>query len=336
MSAPAIRLEVVARRRRGRGPRAVRHLPALALALLALVARVAPASPQPSPAPEAAPAAPAEEAPEVAPEAALTQRIAVWRIDALGLDTELVARLDTLFRMELDRLAARPLPGRRDLDRVLAGDAGLRACTGEDRCLAAIGKRLGVEVIVAGTVAAMGDSYILNIKAVDVAAGTQLRRLATEPLRGSPDELIDAIRVAAYRLLAPDQLHGSIVVLSDLIGAAVLVDGQRIGMTPLPGPIARVALGEHVLRVEARGYEPFEETVAVRFQKASRVTVRLATTASVTPVGPATVVRPRRQPWYSSPWFYVGAGVVAAAAGVVIGRELGEPTVVRCADGGCK
>ena len=304
------------------------------VALAAIVTQIAPLAAQPAPAPAPVPA-PGDVA-EVTPEAALTQRIAVWRIDALGLDVELVARLDTLFRMELDRLAARPLPTRRELDKAIGGDAGLAACTGEDRCLAAIGKKLGVEVIVSGTVAAMGDSYILNIKAVDVAAGTQLRRIATEPLRGSPDELIEAIRVAAYRLLAPDQLHGSMVVLSDLIGAAVLVDGKRVGMTPLPGPIDKLALGEHTLRVEAKGYEPFEDTIAVRFQKASRVTVRLATSAALAPAAGAVVVRARRRPWYSSGWVYLGVGAVAVAAGVIIGRELGEPTVVRCEEGGCQ
>jgi hypothetical protein len=306
------------------------------VALLAAAAHVAPAAAQPMPAPAPAPTPPADADADAAPEAALTQRIAVWRIDALGLDAELVARLDTLFRMELDRLAARPLPNRRELDKAIAGDPGLASCTGEDRCLAAIGKRLGVEVIVAGTVAALGDSYILNIKAVDVAAGTQLRRIATEPLRGSPDELIDAIRVAAYRLLAPDQLHGSIVVLSDLVGAAVSVDGARVGMTPLPAPIAKLALGEHTLRVEAKGHEPFEDVVLVRFQKASRVTVRLAAAAPVAAVGAAAVVRARRRPWYSSPWVYLGVGVVAVGAGVLIGRELGEPDVVRCDTGACQ
>lgn len=315
-----------------------RRLVAAGLALLALVTPLAPAAGQPAPAPAPAPVpAPAGDASaELAPEAALTQKIAVWRIDSLGLDAELVGRLDTLFRMELDRLAAHPLPSRRDLERVIAAAPALGSCTGDDRCLSAIGKKLGVEVIVAGTVAAMGDSYILNIKAVDVAGAKQIRRIATDPLRGSPDELIDAIRVAAYRLLAPDQLHGSIVVLSDLIGAEVLVDGQRIGMTPLPGPIARLSLGDHTLRVEAHGYQPFEDKVAVRFQKASRVTVRLASALASAPTGPATVIRTRRRPWYSSPWVYLGVGVVAAAAGVAIGRDVGQPTVVNCAGGGCQ
>ncbi|HEY6179050.1 MAG TPA: hypothetical protein VIX73_31570, partial [Kofleriaceae bacterium] len=107
------------------------------------------------------------EVPETQPEERIDQKLAVWRFDALGIEPELVARLETLFRMELDRLDRQPMPTRRDIDRAITGDA--RECTGEERCLAAIGKRLAVEVIVTGTVGQLGDNYVLTIKAVDVA-----------------------------------------------------------------------------------------------------------------------------------------------------------------------
>jgi len=272
---------------------------------------------------------------ETGPEEALTQKIAVWRIDALGISPELVARLETLFRMELDRLAQTPLPPRRDIDEIAASDRNLRRCGGEDRCLAAIGKKLGVDVMVTGSVAAMGDNYILNIKAVDVVTAAQIRRIATDPLRGSPDELIESIRVAAYRLLAPDQLHGEIAVLSDMVGGTVTLDDKIVGTTPLPKPLARLGLGQHKLKVALKGYEPFEDTVVVRFQKTTRVVVRLAPAEAAIDTGPPRVVPRQRKPWYTSPWFYVGAGAVAIVAGVAIGRSLGEPTLVRCDDTGC-
>lgn len=297
-----------------------------ALAAAAVIAGSAPAAVRAQPAP------PAD---EVLPEEALTQKLAVWRIDALGMETALVTRLEALFRIELDRLASAPMPGRREIEQAIAGDRELARCGGEDRCLAAIGKKLGVDVMITGSVAAMGDNYILNIKAVDVGKGTQLRRIATDPLRGSPDELIDAIRVAAYRLLAPDQLHGSIVILTDLLGASVAVDGKVIGATPLPGPIAKVPLGEHVLRVSAKGYTPFEDKVVVRFQKATRVVVRLVV-APGDPEGvgaPRLIARPAR-PWYSSKWVYVGAGVVAIAAGLAIGYQAMKPASVDCTSPG--
>ncbi|MBA3542455.1 MAG: hypothetical protein H0T79_22760, partial [Deltaproteobacteria bacterium] len=168
-----------------------------------VVSRAQPAPP-PAPSPDGGPG----------PEEALGQKIAVWRFDALGIQPELVGRLETLFRMELDRLAKLPMATRREIERLVSTEQ--RECTGEEKCLAAIGKKLGVEVVVTGTVGALGDTYVLNIKAVDVATAKQLQRIQTDPLRGSPDDLIESVRVAAYKLLAPTQIHGAVQVQTDL------------------------------------------------------------------------------------------------------------------------
>jgi hypothetical protein len=262
------------------------------------------------------------------PDKAIDQKIAVWRFDALGIEPELVQRLETLFRMELDRLDKVPQPSRRDIERTVT--TAEQNCTGEEKCLTAIGKRLGVEYVVTGTVGSLGDNYVLNIKVVDVATGKS-QRIQSDPLRGSPDELIEGVRVAAYSLLAPDQLYGSVVVLSDLVGASVSLDGKAIGPTPLPGPIAKQSLGKHRLKVEAKGYQPFDEEVEVRFQKSTRVVVRLATAEPVDDDGrPKVVVREEKQPWWTSKWAYVGAGVLAVGLGALIGWQLGKDEVVSC------
>jgi hypothetical protein len=265
------------------------------------------------------------------PDRALTMKIAVWRFDALGIEPELVGRLETLFRMELDRLVKSPLPSRRDIDRVVTADQ--RECTGEEKCLAGIGKKLGVDVMVTGTVGSMGDNYILNIKAVDVATQKQLQRISTNPLRGSPDDLIDDVRVAAYKLLAPDQLHGSIQIQSDLVGAAVELDGKAIGKTPLQnlGVVGKLPLGKHKLVVSAKGYAPFEEDVEVRFQKVTQVVVRLLPSAVV---GTGVVQTVERKPFYTRTWFIVGAGVTAVVLGVVIGMAASNVECVNGVTGG--
>lgn len=299
---------------------------------IAVALGTAPASGQPAPRTGDVAGAAGDDGP--GPEEALTQKIAVWRIDALGMPPELVARLETLFRMELDRLATRPLPTRRDLDKVIAGSRELTACAGEDRCVAEIGKKLGVDVMVVGSVAALGDSYTLNIKAVEVATGKQIRRITTDPLRGSPDELIEAIRVAAYRLLAPDQLHGGVVILTDLVGAEVSLDGSVVGKTPLPGPVGKLALGAHTLKVAAPGYVPFEDKVEIRFQKTTRVVVRLVTQSVDGSVGgPITTREVRtggRGHWYTSPWMFVAVGAAAILVGGAIGYGAGHQSVVDC------
>ncbi|MBL9017187.1 MAG: PEGA domain-containing protein, partial [Myxococcales bacterium] len=199
----------------------------------------------------------------VGPEAALSQKIAVWRFDALGIEPELVARLETLFRMELGRLSKVPLPSRRDIERAITADQ--QQCTGEEKCLAAIGKKLGVDIVITGTVGAMGSDYVLNIKAVEVATAKQVQRIQSDPLRGSPDELIEGVRVAAYKLLAPNQLHGSLQVQTDIVGAEVRLDDKLIGKTPLPnlGVVTKLSLGKHTLRVQAPGYDPFDDEIDV-------------------------------------------------------------------------
>ena len=268
---------------------------------------------------------------------AITKKIAVLKLEALGMDEEPVNRLESLFRMELERLAGAPLPTRREIDKAISKDRQLKKCGGEDACLAKIGKKLGVDAIVSGSVAGLGDSFTINIKVVDVDSAKQLRRIASDPLKGSPDELIDAVRVAAYRLLAPDELLGAVAILTDLVGATVSIDGKVAGKTPIMEPIRRLALGEHTLKVEADGYTTFEEAVTVRFQKTSRVVVSLRIEGSADPgpnepiTGPPRIVtRPADRRWYTNKWFYIGAGVAAVLVGGYIGYQLGTDTVVDC------
>lgn len=256
-----------------------------------------------------------------APDELIDKKIAVWRFDALGIDPEIVQRLETLFRMELDRLVRVPQTTRRDIERTVT--SAEQNCTGEEKCLTAIGKRLGVEYVVTGTVGSLGDNYVLDIKVVEVASGKS-QRIQSDPLRGSPDELIEGVRVAAYRLLAPQHIHGSLQIQSDLIGAQVTLDGKPIGKTPLPrgGVISRLPLGKHRLRVEAPGYDPFDSDVEVHFQKVSPVIVRLL--QSDTTVATGRVIHKKREPIYTKPWFIGAVGVGVVAAAILIGASAGR------------
>ena len=291
------------------------------MAIAALAATTASAQPRPDSDPVAA-----------APAGHAARSIMVWRIDALGIDQEIVDRLEALFRVELERLSSQPLPSRRAVVRSLRRSRRLRGCEGDTRCLAAIGKHLGVDLVVSGNVGALGDSYVINLKAVDSATGEELRRVDSEPLRGNPDELIEAVRVAAYRLVAPERLRGSLAVLANIGRAKVRVDGELVGVTPLP-PIDDLALGEHTLSVSLDGFEEFRETVHIRFQKTTRVVVRLLLGPPLPPDplgnGPLTPL-PAPKTWYSSPWFYATVAVAAVAVGGLVGWGLARDSVVDC------
>lgn len=257
--------------------------------------------------------------------------LALLRIEPLGLEPELVGRLEALFRLELERLQGAPLPPRRTVDKIVASDAVLRGCTGEPECLAAIGKKLGVQFMVSGTVAALGDSYVIDLKLVEVATGKEVRRVE-EPLSGSPDELIEAVRVAAYRLFAPDQLKGSISVLADVNGAQVFLDGKPMGKTPIAQSLANLSVGKHSLRISASGYSDFLQDVEVRFQKTTQVMVSLQRARAAGPLGPPGSGPPidAPVPWYATTWGYVGIGVAAVTVGVLVGYAISADSVVDC------
>jgi len=304
----------------GKIPSVARVFASMVLAASVIAAQV-PALAQPAPAPVGG------------PEEALDKKIAVWKFDALGIDAEIVQRLETLFRLELDRLDRVPLPSRRDIESKIT--AAEQNCTGEEKCLSVIGKRLNVDYVVTGTVGSLGDTYVLNIKAVEVATGKS-QKIQSPPLKGTPDELIEAVRVAAYSLLAPEQLHGSLQIQSDLVGANVTLDGKLVGKTPLAnqGVLGKLALGKHKLHVEAKDYAPFDDDVDVHFQKVSPVVVRLVGSTQAVETG--RTITQERNPIYERPWFVITAGVIFVALAYGIGHSSGKVGCTKFPDGtGC-
>ena len=182
-----------------------------------------------------------------APSRSAAKGLAVFRLDPLGVEQEIVARLEALLRNELSRLSGAPLPTPQQIAQLVATDRGLANCTAAVACLSRAGRRLGVDQILAGNVGGLAGSYVLNMKVVDVAHERELRRIQ-ETISGEPDQLIEAVRVAAYRLTAPDRLRGTLVVLANVAGADVSLDGQPLGRTPLPARHG-LSVGEHTLRV---------------------------------------------------------------------------------------
>ena len=67
---------------------------------------------------------------------------------------------------------------------------------------------------------------------------------------------------------------GTVAITSSEAGAAVQLDGQDIGLTPLPQPV-EVDIGTHHVNVKKQGFEPFDQDVGVAAQVAATVTAKL-------------------------------------------------------------
>ncbi len=287
---------------------------------------------QPRLAPAASPAAPPAPPFAAAPsggESRPGETILLWSLDPLGLDPGIVGNLESLFRLELGRVNGATVLSLAEAEPRLGkgGKKKIAACEGGNECLAKIGAGAGAALVIAGNVGALGDHYIVNLKAVRTDSGAELRRIE-EPLRGERETLIEAVRVAAYRILAPDKLHGTISLLTEFVGADVLLDGKPAGKTPLAAPLDGVPVGKHVLVLKTAGFPEFRSELEVRFQKTTSVLVKFtdlgpamdaaaaARARAASGVGPAVV------PWYGRWWFMAAVGAVAVGAGVTIGVLL--------------
>ncbi len=255
---------------------------------------------------------------------------ALFRLDPLGIQTEIVDQLERILRVEMERVLGQTLPPRAEVERVAASNKKLAGCTGDPSCVAPLARLLKATHIVTGNVGGLADSYVVNLKLIE-DDGRELRRV-TVTLHGSPEELIDEIRIAAYRLVAPEKLVGNIAVLSDVPGAIVNLDGRDLGLTPLAGPLAGLSVGVHKLAVTREGFSPFAEEVPVRFEKTTQVVVRQsATTAKARKQLRAATEKPIYTRW----WFWGAMAVSAVATGLAVGFGIPRQTPIDCAKAPC-
>jgi hypothetical protein len=262
-----------------------------------------------------------------------TETYALFRLDPLGIEPQIVDQLQRILRVELQRVVGKELPSERAVADVVAANPKLAACTADPACLAPLAKALHVTRVVAGNVGGLADSYVVNLKLVD-DTGRELRRVSAT-LSGSPAELIDEIRVAAFRLVAPERLVGNIAILSDVPGAHIMLDGIDVGKTPLAGPLVNLSVGVHKLAVEREGFSGFAEDVPVRFEKTTQVVVHQ------TAMSKAALKAERRRraaaetPIYAKWWFWAAMAGSAIATGVAVGFSVPKQHAIDCAQGGC-
>jgi hypothetical protein len=260
-----------------------------------------------------------------------SETYALFRLDPLGIAPDIVDQLERILRSELARVVGRELPSQRAVDDAVRQNPRLNNCTADPSCLVPLARALHVTRVVAGNVGGLADSYVVNLKLVD-DTGRELRRV-TATLRGSPDELIDEIRVAAFRLIAPERLVGSIAILSDVPGATVTLDGVDVGKTPLPQPLANLPAGVHRLAVAREGFTAFAEDVPVRFEKTTQVVVRQTAMSAAARRAERRRRAAGEMPLYTRWYFWAGMAVSAIATGIAIGYAVPKQTAINCTRG---
>ncbi|MEO6951100.1 MAG: PEGA domain-containing protein [Polyangia bacterium] len=189
-------------------------------------------------------------------------------------------------------------------------DADVARCAGEAKCIASLGQRLGVDEALLVGVSELGD-IVLALQRVDTRRGVAVSRLAESIPAGSEpkdEELTDWL----HQLFPADAFlrYGELRVISDVRDANVLVNGNKMGETPLPDPLHLAAPGNYRLRVEKPGFVSFQARIDVPPDSTIEVRATLSRGIAETP-------------WYKRAYVWGPIGGVLAAAGLGVAIYYG-------------
>jgi len=195
-------------------------------------------------------------------------------------------------------------------------------CDGDARCLADLGTLVGATHVVYGELGGLGNARVLALKLVDVAARRTLRSTTAE--FGAGHERRHEARAAVYRLLAPQQYRGRLVLDIDIERAQVFIDGSRVATSP-HRPIA-VMVGTHALRITHPEYRDYVRFIDIRFERDTKLSVGMRAFPIVedamrerrTLVASGQVPRARAAPAWYKHW----AVVAGATAALFIGSAV--------------
>ncbi len=175
-------------------------------------------------------------------------------------DPGLSARLET----ELDELGGFRVIGEAEAEREL-DPLGLapRACGGEWGCLGVVARALRARYVLVGEPLADAGGRQLLASLVDASTLRPVARVV-EDLPTDPLAEAQALRRLAVRLLAPDGYVGALDIEAVGDGAVVLLDGRKIGATPLTERLLGLGAGPHRLTVRSPS-GPIEQLIEVPF-----------------------------------------------------------------------
>jgi len=148
------------------------------------------------------------------------------------------------------------------------------ACT-EDACIAEIGKLIGVQKMIAGSIGKLGPTYTLDLRIINAATG-KIEETISENHRGEIDGLLEILpRIAAKVSGGGDVGYdfGQIKAISDPVGAEIYLDGVKIGVTP--STIENIQTGKHKLKISKPGFDPYGTEIVIRKGVTAAVDVKL-------------------------------------------------------------
>ena len=189
-------------------------------------------------------------------------------------------------------------------------DEAVARCGGESRCIAGIGRKLGVDDVLLVGISDLGD-VILALQLVDARDGRAVGRVADSfPQGADPDEA--TLEAYLKRVFPPEDFlrYGTLRITANVDGAVVEIGGKPRGVTPIE-PLTIPAPSTVDVRLSKDGYGDFRARIDLLPESAVEVRPMLTPDSG--------------SAWYQKWWVWTIAGVVVAG-GVTTAVLLSQPS----------
>lgn len=130
----------------------------------------------------------------------------------------------------------------------------------DSACALGIGKQLGVDYMLSGSVERHGAKLLLTLDVYDVARGKRVRSVRDQ----QPLNVTAKAWAKIVMSKVADQATANVVVRCNVHHAMVFVDGAQV--TELydgSATLSSVGLGHHLIELKAGGYKPYRDDVEI-------------------------------------------------------------------------
>jgi len=216
----------------------------------------------------------AVEAAQQAPSEPAIRKVAVMPLGALGISSAMLKNLEMLLHNSIATIdEIEVIPGI-DVQVAIQKNLEVSSCGGGPKCAVILGRATGADAVIFGNIGALGQAFNLSLRAVRTSNAKEIGRQQTS-VSGNRDLLIPELRLAAYKLIAPNLVVGSLLIEIDVVGVEIEIDGKIVGITPLKKPVENLKPGDHVVVLKRPGYSQFQKEFTIKPFETARLKLDL-------------------------------------------------------------
>jgi TolB-like protein len=227
--------------------------------------------------------------------ASAQQTIAVIEFEGKGVSQTEASALSDELEIHLSNIGGYIVIERSERGNILEEQGFQQTGCVSSECAVEVGKLLGSQLIVVGSISKVGSTFSVTAKIVDVQTG-KITRTANYKYRGIIDDLLltgmaevasqligqggPRAPVQAARPSVPVKRMGSIHITADPEDAVVFVDDEGYKKTPLT--VDSLDIGDHKVEVVKMGYLRETRMVEVKENETSELNIVLKTKPRLT------------------------------------------------------